>query len=301
MPRNKPSATARKVATDYLYTVEDPAVARLAPAGSIEATRSLLLAGGLIKPWMLSLIRSPAYRRFGDAAERATMPGHLLHLVLRKRFMDDEVRAAIDDGATQVLVVGAGFDTLCMRLAAEYPDTIFLEVDHPPTSESKRRGVRKMGADTPKLHLAGVDLGKQNLNRVLSDSPHWRNDRVSAVVAEGVLMYLSESDVVAFLEAVRSSTAVGSRLLATWVFEGALSSKEMGWLGGLVRVFLRLAGEPFRWGVSDAGIVSFLAAHGFGCDEASRFDLGTRYLIPAGEGQRRLATFERVVAATSLA
>lgn len=301
MPRNRPSSTARKVASDFLYRVEEPAVSRLAPAGSVAATIDVLTAAGLLKPWMMSLIRQPWYRRFADAIERSTMPGHLLHLVLRKRFIDDEVRASIARGVRQVLVVGAGYDTLCMRLAAEYPAVTFVELDHPPTHAAKQKSVRKLGREQPNLHLEGVDLGQRSLMQVMEESPVWQTDRSSAVVAEGVLMYLSRDDVVAFLEAVQSIAAPGSRLIATWVYETSLGRAELGRLGGVILLLLRLVGEPFRWGVDKAGIEPFLLAHGFRADAPSRFDLRSRYLEPVGEGDRYLSRFERVVAADSMA
>ena len=301
MPRNRPSSTARKVASDFLYRAEEPAVARLAPAGSVAATIELLSAAGLLKPWMMSLIRRPWYRRFADAIERATLPGHLLHLVLRKRFIDDEVRASIAGGVRQVLVVGGGYDTLCMRLAAEYPAVEFVELDHPPTHAVKQEGVRRLGRERPNLHLEGVDLGQRSLARVMEESPVWRTDSPGVVVAEGVLMYLSGEDVVAFLEAVRSISVRGSRLIATWVYQASLGRAELGRFGPLILVLLRLVGEPFRWGVDEAGIDPFLLAQGFRADVPSRFDLAARYLESAGEGDRHLSRFERVVAADSLA
>lgn len=298
MPRKKPSLTARKVASDFLFVVEDPEIAKVAPPGSIEATYELLETAGLLKPWMVSLIKAPWYQRFGRAIEKPILAGQMLHLVLRKRFLDDEVRQAIAAGATQVLVVGGGFDTLCLRLAGDYPQVTFLELDHPPTHRVKAEAVEAMGASKANLHLQGVDLSERRLADFLRESSVWIDSAVSAVVAEGVLMYLSEEDVVAFLAGVRSSVAPGSRLLITYILDGALSGKSLGWLGSVLTVFLKVAGEPFRWGVSGEGIETFLRAQG--CEvmgEAERFDLKRRYLDGEGMSDRDVARLERVVAA----
>lgn len=48
-------------------------------------------------------------------------------------------KAAIEQGARQVLVLGAGFDTLCLRLAPQYPHVRFFEVDHPASTSSRSR------------------------------------------------------------------------------------------------------------------------------------------------------------------
>src|SRR4051794_17738665 len=52
-------------------------------------------------------------------------------LAARTCFFDDAVRDAIRDGARQVVIVGAGFDTRAYRL--QQPGVQFFEVDHPAT------------------------------------------------------------------------------------------------------------------------------------------------------------------------
>lgn len=298
MPKNKPSMTARKVASDFLFVVEDPEMAKLAPAGSIESTYAILEAAGMLKPWMVSLIKAPWYQKFGRAIEKPILHGQMLHLVLRKRFLDDEVRAAIAAGVTQVLVVGGGFDTLCLRLAAEYPDVTFLELDHPPTHRVKLEAVEAIGATRSNLHLHGVDLSERSLADFLVEADCWACDARSVVVAEGVLMYLSEEDVVAFLAAVRSAVASRSRVLATYIYEEGLKGGSLGWLGGILKGFLKLVGEPFRWGVGAEGIEPFLGSHGFQVlGDFRRFDLKQRYVEPAGHADWVVARLEGVVAA----
>lgn len=293
--------TARKVAGDFLFVVEDPEVAKLAPPGSIEATYEILKASGWLKPWMISMIKASWYQRFGRALEKPILPGQMLHLVLRKRFLDDEVRSAIVAGATQVLVVGGGFDTLSLRLAAEYPEVTFLELDHPPTHTSKAEAVKEIGAESPNLYLEGVDLSQKSLSEYLQESRFWSADAQSVAIAEGVLMYLTEAEIVAFLDAVRSSSSSPVRLLVTYIDEEGLGRESLGWLGGVLKGMLKVVGEPFRWGVDAQGIEPFLATHGFRVTgEAERFDLKRRYVEPAGHGDWAVSRFERVVAAESV-
>lgn len=53
-------------------------------------------------------------------------------IVLRRRVSDDEVRSAANAGITQIVVLGAGFDTSSQHLGS-LPVTVF-EVDAPPHS-----------------------------------------------------------------------------------------------------------------------------------------------------------------------
>ena len=302
MPKNKPSLTARKVASDFLFNVEDPEVGRFAPVDSIRATYEVLESAGRLKPWMVSLIKSPWYQRLGRTLAERMAPGQMLHMVLRKRFFDDEVRQAIDEGMRQVLVVGGGYDTLCLRLAPKYPDVTFLEIDHPPTHREKAQAVETIRADSPNLHLQGVDLGERALAEVLNESQVWHTGSRSVVVAEGVLMYLGVGEVESFLAAVRASTGAGSRLLFTYLHEVDLNRVFKGWLGAALGSYLRLVGEPFQWAVTEEGIEPLLAANSFRVagDEAD-FDLKKRYLEPVNKADQPLSRLERVVVAEPIA
>lgn len=293
--------TARKVASDFLFMVEDPEAARFAPVESIRATYDVLQAAGRLKPWMVSLIKAPWYQKFGRGLEKRIIPGQMMHLVLRKRFFDDEVRTAIDEGASQVLVVGGGYDTLCLRLAAKNPDVSFLELDHLPTHREKLRAVESMGATRPNLHFQGADLRECTLDEVLKESTAWDAAAKSVVVAEGVVMYLGLDEVESLLAAVRSSTGRGSRLLLTFLQEEELNRVFSGWLGTTLKYSLHWMGEPIRWGVTEEGIEPLLAIHGYRVlGDEGRYDLRQRYLEPVAKGDQAVSRLERVVVAEPL-
>ena len=70
--------------------------------------------------------------------------------MMRKRWIESRVRAAIADGASQLVVLGAGFDTLGVRLAVERPDFRVVEIDHPATLAVKRSVVEmRLGCGGP--------------------------------------------------------------------------------------------------------------------------------------------------------
>ncbi|HYO67936.1 MAG TPA: SAM-dependent methyltransferase [Archangium sp.] len=299
MYAHQASRTAVKVGRFVAVLARQPKLAPLLPKGVAESMERLMLHAGLLKPWMLRLYGARWYTRLVTAIERATTPGQVLCVGLRKRFMDDETRAALAEGKRQVLVVGAGLDTLCWRLASEYPEVTFVELDHPASQEMKRKALEGMGPLPPNLHLVGVDLSRTSLEESLSQLPVWRKDVPSVVVAEAVLMYLKEAHVSAFLEAVHRSTGPGSRLLCTcfrWERKGRPT------LGAgtrrLVADSLRLAGEPLLWIVRDEELGPFLARHGFRQDATpERVELHRRYLVPAGLPEVPVSLFEFPVAA----
>ena len=113
--------------------------------------------------------------------------------------------------------------------------------------------------------------------------PGWRNDVVTVVVAEGLLMYLDESDVAKFLEGVRASTAPLSTLLFTHICTDEHGELVTGKFSGFVRAALKFVGEPLKWGIRQDALAAFVGAHGYTLDQAPTAEqLRVRYLEPVG-------------------
>jgi methyltransferase (TIGR00027 family) len=287
-----------KIGKGLVFLARDPRLARLLPEGAAEISERLLLHSGFLKPSELSLFDKRWFRSFASFVERHTMPGGSLSVVLRKRFFDDEIRAAIGEGATQVLVVGAGFDTLALRLAPGLPKVTFVEVDYPATHEVKRTAVEAIGCDRPNLHLIGADLASERLEDILAASKVWRPDGASVVLAEGVLMYLDRSAVSTFLESVQRSTGRDSRLLFTTLRCDDKGHILAGRLSFLTKMPLQLMGEPWRWGIREEELGDFLTQYGFRLERLPGHDeLRRRYLVLAGLDDESLGNVEYLAVA----
>ena len=184
MRKDRPSHTAFKVASAIVMLGAAEGSDAILPPGLVRATEHLLLESGRLGPRALRFYRSPFVRglveRFGGGL------GALDGVGLRKAFCEREVRAAISGGASQVLVLGAGYDTLCWRLAPELPEVRFFEVDHPATAAAKARAVDAMGRPG-NMAMIAADLGAQPLTEVLDAEGSWRADTRSVVIAEGLL------------------------------------------------------------------------------------------------------------------
>lgn len=64
-------------------------------------------------------------------------------MVLRARYTDDVVEAAVNDGVDQLVLLGAGFDTTALRRVSSSPVKIF-EVDAPTTQADKRAVMERL-------------------------------------------------------------------------------------------------------------------------------------------------------------
>ena len=278
------SHTALEVARALVYLGREPTIAPLLPRHAASMTEGLLLATGNLQPWMIDLYNRRGVHAVLELICDAFAKGMIERVGLRKRFVDDEVREAIEQGFEQVLVVGAGFDTLCVRLAAEFPSVTFFEIDHPATQASKRAGIEAIRSARANLVLHGADLGRSSLGDVLRATRRWDPQASTIVIAEGVLMYLERAAVERFFQDVRASTSAESRVVFTYVMCDRSGRAALGRASWLTRGLLAILGEPIRWCVSsEAALRDFLGELGFEYEpDPERFDLGIRYLQPVG-------------------
>lgn len=284
MRTGRVSLTATKLARVLVYLGYDPNIGPLLPEGAAATTERLLLATGGLRQWMVDLYARRGFHRALDRVADMFAKGVVVRMGLRKRFVDDEVRAAIQHGAKQVLVIGAGFDTLCVRLSAEFSSVNLFEIDHPATHASKLAGVEAIGGARANLTFVGADLGQARLCDVLRATERWEPQAPTVVVAEGVLMYLDRAAVERFFSDVRACTGPGSRVVFSYLKCDRKGRAALGRLSWMTRAALSSSGEALAWCVeSEANLREFLATMGFEyAPEPERFDLGVRYLQAAG-------------------
>jgi methyltransferase (TIGR00027 family) len=231
------------------------------PPGVVDATANLLVASGVAGRRAVRFARSKTAVALYLAFDWM-MPGQFEGFAHRKAFCERQARKGIEGGARQVLVLGAGFDTLAWRLAPEFPEIRFLEIDHPATARPKIRGIESMGRLT-NHELIAVDLGARRLEEALRPTNVWSESDATVIVAEGLLMYLSPQEVGALLEQCAEVTGPGSRIAFTYVgrrHDGAFDAGPWTWL--LLRL-LEASGEPWRWGVRPDELAAVLDRWGW--------------------------------------
>jgi len=207
-------------------------------------------------PRLAGLLRKAWFRRLCLLLERATLPGICLHFALRKQILRRHAQAALAAGCTQVIVLGAGYDTLCMELKAARPDLCCIEIDHPATQAVKRAVAGDSGSS-----FIAADLAQQALGPVLRAHPDFRAEAPTLFVAEGLLMYMP-LDAVRTLFAQMAAAAPRSQVAFTWFEPLADGRPGFRQRSRLIDWWLRLRGEPFLSGMARSGLADFLASTG---------------------------------------
>ncbi|MDC0672913.1 SAM-dependent methyltransferase [Nannocystis sp. ncelm1] len=294
MASPRPSRTALKIARFMLLLDAVPRFAGLLPVDAAAAVEGLLRASGAVRPRHIDVMRRPATYKMYRFIEGMLGRGQLLWFGVRKRWMADCVESAIAAGATQLLVVGAGFDSLAALVARRHPHVTCVEIDAPATAEPKRAGLQGAGLARDNLHVRAADLAHRELADVLRETP-WRPDARSVVVAEGLLMYLDAASVARFFAAVHASTGPGSRLACSLMDGDADDNPHIGALDWPIRLALRLAGEPLRWGIAPAKLPAFAASAGYRVlDQPDAAALRDRLLAPLGLRDEPLLPYEHL-------
>ena len=224
-------------------------------------------------------------------------PGSRPSVVIRTRQIDDAVTAALDDGAEQLAILGAGYDTRGMRLEAAAPIQVF-ELDQPPTQDRKKSIVIELDGRLPaNIEYVPFDLLEEGVGAPLERAGFHSGVR-SVYIWEGVLSYLTPEAVDQTLDWVVRSGAPGSRIVFTYVDISLLERNEAGapeppWSAQVAKV-----GEPFRFGIDHRKMEEFLGDRGL----KLLWDLSTaealeQYPVPGGEAA---PTFYRVAEAEVL-
>lgn len=154
-------------------------------------------------------------------------------IALRTAAIDTAVRDAIAAGATQLVILGAGYDGRAWRMS-ELAGVRVFEVDHPATQGEKRTHLADLPPAIAKVSFVPIDFKHDSLDAVLERAGHDRSSP-TCWIWEGVVMYLTRDVVRATLAAIAGRSAPGSTLIVNYHTQHRRI---------LMRLMFRLIGEP---------------------------------------------------------
>jgi methyltransferase (TIGR00027 family) len=224
------------------------------------------LADKLIGPDELDLIRDQPLSQglkqdYAEASQNPAIAGFVSLMILRTRFIDQAMQRAVANGASQIIILGAGFDSRAYRFTDLLQHCQLFEVDTENTQQYKRRRVHAtLGDPPPNLTYVSVDFAKDNLSTALT-AHGFRNGAKTFYIWEGVCMYLPEKSVRETLQMVASHSAPGSSLVLDYTSSlGIEISKQIP--QGPVAVAASW-GEPWIFGVPGTNGADFFRELGF--------------------------------------
>jgi methyltransferase (TIGR00027 family) len=216
----------------------------------------------------------------------------------RTHHMDALLVEALSQGATQVVNLGAGFDSRAYRFRERFPQARFYELDLPATIAAKReRVVKVFGAVPDRVVLVATDFNTRPLDQVLLDAGYDRAQR-TFFIWEGVTMYLPEAANRSTLRFIRSGSASGSAVVYDYVLDGALRPDGGGIYGAKsAAAYVASVGEPLLTGWSQGQAAAFAMREGLVVvSDLGPAELTSRYLIGSnGEPDGMIGEYQRIL------
>ncbi|KZN33917.1 hypothetical protein N474_18835 [Pseudoalteromonas luteoviolacea CPMOR-2] len=257
MKDNNASSTAFTVAQGLLFAAKTSKYRALVSDNVISVSRQIL-QGSEQGRHRLKQLNSWWFCKLAKLRERILLPGISLHYVLRKRHIEQLTLKALSNGVTQVVVLGAGFDSLCWRLQKDYPEVNFIEIDHPATQKQKVKALEAGSIQSQNMHFLAVDFGRQQLQTALTEFGAFDPKRLSLFICEGVLMYLNEKDVKTIFDSIRTLTGYGTQFVFS-TLEPKESAKNT--VPKMLYRHLEKLGEPIQWDIDSHKMKDYLQTH----------------------------------------
>jgi methyltransferase (TIGR00027 family) len=189
-------------------------------------------------------------------------PGVQGFLTARERYIDDYLQQRLDEGAKQVVVLGAGYDSRAYRFEEFRRGTAVFEVDHPATQADKITKLGKIFGELPgHVTFVAVDFNTQVIEERLLECGY-RPDVITVFIWQGVVYYIDAASVDNTLAFIARSCA-GSTVIFDYMYQSVLEgAKGHGEVSGMRR-YKGLTGEGFVFGIPEGRVKSFLETRGF--------------------------------------
>jgi methyltransferase (TIGR00027 family) len=192
-----------------------------------------------------------------------TMPGWGNAIRGRIRYFDDVVQNAADKGFSQLVILGAGYDTRAYRISTLKGNVRVFEIDRRETIERKTRILTTIFGVVPD-HVVFIphDLG-QGLWWPVLEAAGFLPGEKTLFLLEGLVMYLPVEEVRRLLSGIRHKAGGGSAVLFDFVPQSMADGSSDAEGGRNIRDWTIRIGEPIQSGFADGDIVPFLSGLGY--------------------------------------
>ncbi|MBV8139112.1 MAG: class I SAM-dependent methyltransferase [Deltaproteobacteria bacterium] len=194
-------------------------------------------------------------------------------VIMRSRYVEDEVEEAVAKGVSQYVILGAGLDSFAYRRLDLAKVLHVFEVDHPATQAWKRTRLHAAGVKLPpNLSVVPVDFEKESLIDNLQRDGY-RKDAPGFFSWLGVTMYLTVEAIFGTLRTIAALPS-GTEILFEYNASKEFPDEETQKILAAVMAVAAARGEPMRSLFEPARLVErvrklgFAAVSDFGPDQA---------------------------------
>lgn len=220
---------------------------------------------------------SPQYLVFMEMAahdpSKTPFPGVHNSLSARVRYFDDFVKKLINEGLEQLIILGAGYDTRAYRIEGLRGNVKVFEIDHPETQSVKIEKIKDIFGSLPDhVEYVSVDFETEDFGQRLLEHGYEKSQKTVFII-EGLIYYLPPKAVDEMLYFISKNSETGSAIIFDYVYESSIY-RTNGICGVQCTACnqneiknatkdMAQKGEPYKFGVKDGMLESFISQHGF--------------------------------------
>lgn len=215
------------------------------------------------------------------------LPGIFNEIVSRTRYIDDRVIQSIDDSMTQLVILGAGFDTRAHRIPEVKQKMRVFEIDHPMTQRVKIKKIDKLfNGKSDHVVYVPVDFEYQTIRERLAECGYDPSQK-TLFIWEGVTMYISPEAVDETLAFIAGHSAEGSGVIFNYCFQSVVDGSCTLFGAEKFSKYVMKKEEPILFGIETAMTEVFLKQRGFAhVIDADGKDLAEMYFTGPNRGRR---------------
>lgn len=212
-----------------------------------------------------------------------SFPGIANVIASRVRCIDDLVVASNQEGITQLVILGAGYDSRTFRIP-EIGNTIrVFEIDQPSIQKRKLEILKAIFTQIPdNVSYIPINLDESSFVSSIEISGFDTTIR-TIFVLEGLVMYLMPESVDALLSDIVRCSGKNSRIVFDYYPQSLIEGTHPLPIAENIRMNMISVGEPVLFGIPDNRLVPFMEERGFhqvqditAADYVSRYFSGSR-------------------------
>jgi methyltransferase (TIGR00027 family) len=252
------------VRKDYSRTAEAVALAR-ALQQTLPASQRIL-----DDPYASAFLQQPYLRLVANSRLRSWMLSRFLDfwatggqefVAIRARFADDLAKEMVRDGVQQLVLLGAGFDSMALRIKETLDGVTVFEVDHPATQVVKRKIMARLG--TPNnLRFVAVDFEQDDVVEKLKAAGFDPAER-SLIIWMGVSYYLTSKAMGQTLAQIGLLGGTGTRLTFDYFLQEVIDQTTPNLEARFAARRVAQLSEPWLFGLKPEDVADYLATFGF--------------------------------------
>lgn len=219
---------------------------------------------------------------------REHVPGFHEYFIVRTRYMDDLTIEAVQNGISQLVILGAGYDTRAYRLKALTDGHLrVFEIDHPATQAAKREKLTELFTTLPDyVTFVPFDFKEQGLPEKLQKQGYL-TDAKTLFLLEGVSMYLAEDEAEALLRICSMNSGPGSAIIFDFTSPEVIDGRSENPVAAIWRQKATEGGEPLTFGINSEDLQELLARNSFyKVKIADHTFLNTQYFTIPGDSRK---------------